>query len=328
VSARYREGLELYLRKSPKDTTPAERQKINAAMSTSTPSEGGYSVALPVAAELINLIKGYGWMRQVARQTTTATGAALSYPTSDGTRETGELLTQNQVASNLDPSFGSVPIPTFRFSSKVFTVPWELLQDSGVDIVGVIMQRMRDRIGRSQNPYFTTGTGSGQPMGMVTASSVGKTGTTGQTTTVIYDDLADLADSVDEGQLGMPAKNAPLGVEPGWMFSQSMRKIVRKIKDSNGRPIWTPSNGGHPAQLLDYPVYINNDMPAAAANAKSIAFGNLNSYMVRDVQDMRVFRFDDSAYGLKGQVGFVGMARAGGALLDSGAVKLYQHSAA
>ncbi|VTU29468.1 phage major capsid protein, HK97 family [Variovorax sp. PBL-H6] len=328
VSAHYREGLEIFLRNSPNMMSAAQLKTVRNAMSTTTGSQGGFTVAPMIASEMVSLLKGYGWMRRVARRTTTEKGNDMSYPTSDGTGEVGELLAQNAPASSLDPSFGTAPIPTYSFSSKVFTVPMELLQDSQVDIVSFIMGRARDRIGRSQNAFFTTGTGTNQPTGLVTASSVGKTGTTGQTLTVTYDDLVDLADSVDEGHLGMPdAEAGSSDVLPGWMFSQTTRKVIRKLKDTNGRPIWVPAAGGELPQLLDAPVYINNDMPAPAANAKSIAFGNLNSYMIRDVLEVRLHRFDDSAYALKGQVGFLGVVRSGGALLDSGAVKLYQHSA-
>jgi HK97 family phage major capsid protein len=56
-------------------------------------------------------------------------------------------------------------------------------------------------------------------------------------------------------------------------------------------------------------------------------FGNLHSYTIRDALDVRLMRFDDSAFATKGQVGFICFARAGGNLADSGAVKTYQHSA-
>jgi HK97 family phage major capsid protein len=79
--------------------------------------------------------------------------------------------------------------------------------------------------------------------------------------------------------------------------------------------------------LLDYPVYINNDMPAPAASAKSVAFGNLSRYTIRDALQVTVRRLDDSTFLSKGQVGFLAWARSGGNLLDLGAVKLYQHSA-
>ena len=328
AAARHAEGVEIYLRQGLSNLDAGQMQKIQAAMSTTTPAEGGYTVSTLVADKLLSYVKGYGWMRQVASQQDTTTGGAMGFPTSDGTAETGELLAQNAAASLLDPSFASVSIPTYRFSSKVFTVPIELLQDTSVDLLAFIAARMRERIGRTQNAFFTTGTGSSQPQGIVTASAAGKVGTTGQTATIIYDDLVDLADSVDEGHLGQPSRQSDLPTPTaGWMMSQAMRKVVRKLKDTNGRPIWLPGDGVNPAQLLDYPVYINNDMAAPAASAKSLIFGNLGNYLIRDALEVRLLRMDDSAFALKGQVGFIAYARAGGALREPNAVKHYQHSA-
>lgn len=326
--ARQRQDFELYARTPESRMTPGERGRINATLSTTTGSEGGYSVGGLVASELLSMAKGYGWMRQVAQEFTTSSGADLGMPTSDGTAEVGELLVQNATATGADMTFGNRSMTAYKFSSKVFTVPIELLQDSATDIAAVIGQRAVARIGRAQNQKFTIGTGSGEPTGLVAAASVGKTGTTGQTTTIIYDDLADLADSVDEACLGMPSKQAAMPeVAPGWMMSQTMRKLVRKLKDTSGRPIWMPGIGGELPQLLDYPVYINNDMATPAANAKTIAFGNLRSYAIRDVREFTLFRLEDSAYAKLGQVAFLAWMRAGGNLLDTGAVKLYQHSA-
>lgn len=323
-----REGLAIFLRKSRDAWTPEEAAKVRNTMSTTTASEGGNTLASLVAGDLCDTLKGYGWMRQVADDMTTTNGADLGYPTSDGTSETGELVAQNIAAALLDPSFGTRSLNTSKFGSKVFTVPIELLQDAAIDVVGLVFQRARDRIGRVQNTKFTIGSGSGEPTGLVTAASVGKAGTTGQTLTIIYDDLVDLIDSVDEASLGMPDKQIGMPLTaPGWMFSQTMRKVVRKVKDTNGRPIWLPAAGGALPQLLDYPVYINNDVPVPAANAKSLAFGNLHRYMIRDALAAGLYRFNDSAFTSKGQVGFLAWVRAGGNLLDTSAVKLYQHSA-
>jgi len=328
-----REGLDLFIRKDAKSMSASENAKVRNTMSTTTGSQGGYSVMPLVAGEFVNLLKGYGWVRQVATQRTTTNGADLSFPTSDGTAEIGEQVAQNVTATGADPSFASLPIPAYKFSSKIFTIPIELLQDAQIDMVAFVTQRARDRIGRIQNTKFTTGTGSGEATGIVTAAGAGKVGTTGQTTTVLYDDLVDLVESVDENHLGMPdTQSGNPSFRPGFMVSQSARKMLRKLKDTAGRPIWTPGNtdtNGNitPAQMLDYPVYVNNDMAAPAANAKSILFGNLASYLVRDAVELTLFRFYDSAYMKLGQVGFLAFARAGGNLMDSGAVKYYQHSA-
>jgi HK97 family phage major capsid protein len=104
---------------------------------------------------------------------------------------------------------------------------------------------------------------------------------------------------------------------------------VSKLKDTVGRPIWIPSvTENAPDLLLGKPVTVNDDMAVMAANAKSIAFGDLSQYTIRDVKNSTTMRrFDDSAFALNGQVGFCGWTRSGGNLLDTAAVKLYQNSA-
>jgi HK97 family phage major capsid protein len=328
-----RQAVEAYIRKKPQDYSDEERRRIFAVLSTSTPSQGGYSVPSRVSAELVSVLKGVGPMRLVARHMPTEGGGVMSIATSDGTSEVGEIVAQNITTASVDPTFGTAPINTARFSSKVFAVPFELLNDSAVDIVSFVYQRASERIGRRQNLAFTTGTGTNEPTGLITASGTGKVGLTGQTVTVIYDDLVDMIDSVDDAQLSNPNQAIDPSAGPGgWMFNQTTRKMVRRIKDSNGRPIWLPSYDEGFAEktqphLLGYPVYINNDMAVPAANAKSIAFGGFHKYVVRDVLDVSIFRMEDSAYATRGQVGFLVMARAGGNLTDSSAVTLYQHSA-
>lgn len=300
-----------------------EHQSIRNVMSTTTSSQGGYTVASEIAKELIDKLAGYKGMREVSGSVQTANGAPLSYPTSDGTAETGEWIAENTTATAADPSFGTVALNTFKASSKIIAVPFELLQDSTIDIVGMVYKRINDRLGRTMNTGFTVGTGSAQPNGVVTAASVGKTGITGQTLTVIYADLVDMIDSVDYAYQSDSLK---------WMFSQTTRKVVRKLADTTGRPIWTPSYEaglatGFSDQLLGYNVVLNNDVAAPAANAKSIVFGDFSKYMIRDAMELTLFRFEDSAYAKLGQVAFLAWMRSGGNLLDTAAVKLYQHSA-
>lgn len=318
-----RQGVELFLRKLTKDLSAEEALLIRNTMSTTTPAEGGYTVQTEVAKQIIDAMKDYGAMRRVASSISTGNGADLSYPSSDGTSEEGEIVAQNTASATADVSFGTVPLNVFKFGSKTITIPLELLQDTTVDIIALIQKRIRDRIGRHANKQFTIGTGTGAPKGLSVAAGVGKTGTTGQTTTVIYDDLVDLIDSLDVAYQNDACS---------FMFSQAIRRTVRKIKDTAGRPIWTPSydagmSAKTPDLLLGYPVQINNDMPAPAANAKSIAFGDLSQYMIRDAMQVTLFRFEDSAFLSKGQVGFLAWARMGGNLLDVNAVKQYQHSA-
>lgn len=300
-----------------------EWKTIRATMSTTTPAEGGYTVPTEVATRLIDALKAYGGMRKVATVVQTDAGNDWSFPTTDGTSEIGEIIGQNTQATGGDPSFGTVPLAIYKFSSKVVAVPFELLQDSAVDIEAFVRQRLAVRVHRITNQKFTIGSGTGEPKGVVAAAGAGKVGTTGQTLTVTYDDLIDLVHSVD-----------PAYRELGncrFMMNDASLKVIRKLKDTAGRPIFIPGydglGGTMPDTILGYPVQINQDVAVMAANAKSILFGDFSFYTIRDVRAAQLFRFEDSAYATKGQVGFLQWSRHGGNLLDVGAVKYYQNSA-
>jgi HK97 family phage major capsid protein len=318
-----------WLRGGDQALTAEDWASIRNTMSTSgTASEGGYTVATEVATSVLDALKAFGGMRAVSYVLRTAQGNAMNFPTSDGTSETGEIVAENVAASAADPSFGVKSLPVYKYSSKVVAVPVELLQDSSVDIEAFIRGRLVTRLGRITNTHFTIGTGSGQPTGIVTAAGAGKVGTTGQTLSVIYDDLVDLQHSVNVAyREGGRAK---------FMMADSSVKVIRKIKDSTGRPIFIPgyenfvpgTPGGIPDTLLGAPIQVNEDVPAMAANAKSILFGDFGFYTIRDAMDIAMLRFTDSAYAKLGQVGFLAFLRSGGNFVDvGGAVKYYQNSA-
>ena len=299
-------------------------QVIRNTMSTTTGSEGGFTVQTDVAKTVQDALKLYGGVRLVADVFTTEQGNPLAYPTSDGTTEEGEQIGENTTATGADPVFGTVALNVYKYSSKVVAVPFELLQDSSVDIEAFVAQRLAQRIARIQNRKFTLGTGTSEPRGVVTAAAAGKVGTTGQTTSIIYDDLVDLQHAVD------PAYRA-LGCQ--FMLNDNSLKVIRKIKDTQGRPIFVPgyeqgNPKGAPDELLGTPIVLNQHMADMAASAKSVLYGYFKAYKVRDVMQYTLFRFTDSAYTKLGQVGFLAWARAGGNYVDVGkSLAYYQNSA-
>jgi HK97 family phage major capsid protein len=312
----------------------AHRAAIQNTMSTTTPGQGGYTVQIEVAGTVLDALKQFGGMRRVATVMRTAGGNQINFPTSDGTNETGEIVAQNAPAGAQDPTFGTAALNVYKFSSKVIAVPFELLQDSQVDVEAFVIRRAATRLGRITNTKFTIGLGDGssEPMGIVTASPTGVTAANGtsQVTGIVYDSLVDIQHSVD-----------PAYRELGnckWMMHDNSVKIIRKIKDGQQRPIFVPGYeealptggkaGGIPDSLLGDPIQVNQDMPVMAASAKSIAYGDFSFYTIRDVMDVTMFRFTDSAYTKLGQVGFLAWLRSGGNLVDvGGAVKLFVNAA-
>lgn len=296
---------------------------IRAAMSTTTGSEGGYTVATEFSRNLIQAMRAAFAVRSVATGIQTSTGAQMLFPTADSTAEEGEIVGQNGPVTVGETQFGQASMDVYKYSSKSIALPFELIQDAMFDLEAYIQTLLNLRLGRIQNRHHTGGTGTGQPRGLVTGSTLGKAGATGQTATVTYDDLVDLEHSVDP--FYRPAGR--------FMFHDDTLKSVRKIKDAQGRPIFVPgyeqgNPGGAPDRLLGREIVINQNMDPMSVSKKSILFGDFSKYLVRDVMDVTLFRMTDSAYTLKGQVGFVAFCRSGANLIDvGGAVKYYQNSA-
>ncbi|WP_424360244.1 phage major capsid protein [Methylocystis parvus] len=310
---------------------PRNRSRIqNVAEGAS--ATGGVFVPTIVMPTVLEYLKAFGGMRAVAWILSTAGGNPFSWGTIDDTAAEGEIVAEGVTASDDDLAFGSVSVGAYKFSSKTIPVSMEILQDAAVNVEAIVLKGLATRIARGQNRYFTTGSGVGQPQGVVTASPVGYTAPVGNTTSLAYDFFQELFHSVDPAY----RDNAT------WMMHDTTWKKIKQLKDANGRPIFLPSveaafAGGVVSgyQIEGRPIVINQHMAVPAADAKSILFGDFSKNMIRDVMDVLILRFTDSAYGKKGQVGFLGWARADGRMIDAKdaaqtafpAIKAFQHSA-
>lgn len=314
VQALTREDAELLRAGSPQNAQSGQQ---------SNGSQGGFLVPTGWGGQLLEALQAFGGVRAVAEVIRTAGGNPIPWPTVDETQVEGELVAENVAATGQDFQFGTTNIGGYKFSSKTVAIPFELLQDQGpgIDIEAFTRRALATRIARITNRLMTTGSGIAQPQGIVTASSVGKAGTTGQATSVLLDDLIDLEHSIDPAYRAMP------GVR--FMFHDTTLRQLKKLKDGDGRPIWLPGyTTKEPDTLLGYQYQINQHMPTMAANAKSILFGDMKQYLIRDIMNVTLFRFDDSAFITKGQIGFLAWSRHDGRLVSAGApVKAFQHSA-
>lgn len=311
-------GVALYMRHG-QNVSNEQAIQIRNAMSSGTGAEGGFTVPAEIATMVIEKLKAFGGMREVATILTTVSGNALNFPTSDGTGEEGEIVAENAGAGSLDIGFDTVALPVYKYSSKQVALPLELIMDSAIDVIALVVARLAMRIARVQNRHNTVGTGTNQPFGVIPRAGVGKVGATGTSTSITYEDTIDLKHAV----------NRAYRARARYMMNDLSVATISKLKDTTGRPIWTPAITADAPDLLNgHAVAINDDVAPMAANAKSVAFGDFSQYTIRDVQNSTTMRrFDDSAFALKGQVGFCGWTRSGGNLLEPAAVKVFQNSA-
>jgi HK97 family phage major capsid protein len=101
----------------------------------------------------------------------------------------------------------------------------EFVSDEAVDIIGYLARANGRALGNGSGTHFITGTGTGQPNGVVTAASVGKTFTTGAVAGAIPPgDIIDLSHSV----IPEYRRNAY------WLMSDAMAAKLRNLVDASG----------------------------------------------------------------------------------------------
>ncbi len=294
------------------------------ALGESVGTAGGYLVPQGFRATIIDTMKAYGGLRRVATVLTTETGADLPFPTVDDTSNVGVILAENTQSAEQDATFGTKTLSAYAYSSKLIRVSFQLLNDAGFDVAGWVGEAVGKRIGRAQAAHFMTGTGSSQPQGLITGSTVGKT--TSSSSAITYAELVDLVHSVDVayregGEVGVG--NGAALPEVGFMMNDATLGYLLKLTDSTGQPlIRRDVQTGGAITLLGYRVYVDNSMATIATGAKVVAFGNFRAaYVIRDVGAPEVLRLNER-YADYLQVGFMGWYRSDGLVQDASAVKL------
>src|SRR5258706_9749742 len=167
-------------------------------------------------------------------------------------------------------------------------------------------------MGRSSTTSATTGTGTGQPKGVIPAATVGKTAAAQNALT--YEELLDLVHSVDAGYRNSPAF--------GLMLHDTTLAALRKLKDTGGHYIFAAGAAGVPSTILNYKYTVNNSMAqlSSGAGSKVIAAGDFARYFVRDVTGLTIVRAVE-LFAASGLVGFRIYSRHDGNLADLNSVK-------
>lgn len=300
------------------------RQEERAlAAGSGTTTAGGYLVPTGFLSTMTETMKAYGGILRHASVLETDTGNDIPWPKVDDTSNVGAILDENTQITEQDVAFGQTTIKAHTYTSKLIRVSLVFLQDVAIDAESFLARTCGTRIGRALAGHLATGTGSGQPTGIAGSAgfATGKTGASGQTTSIILDDLFDLEHSID------PAYRQSGSCK--FVLADSSLKVIRKLKDADGRPIWEPSlTAGAPSRILGYEVVVDNGMPAMAASAKSVAFGDLKAgLLVRQVRGAQLMRLTER-YADYLQVGFFGFSRWDAKIDDAAAVRLYVNAAA
>ncbi len=293
------------------DTPQFNRIREKRAGMSTQDAVGGYTIPEGFVNNFEIALLAFGGIRQAADVIRTATGNNLPWPTANDTATKGALLTEETtIGATANPTVGVKTFGAYKMSSKLIQVSPELLQDSAFDMAAQIGSWLGERIGRIESDYYTTGTGSSEPTGILASSGGAYLGVTfASTTAITSDELLDLIHSVD------PAYRQG----SSFMAHDTIIKYFRKMKTGTGEYIWQDGmRAGQGQTLFGYPVITNQSMTATmTATDKNLIFGNLKKFKIRDVAEIRLRRLVER-YADTDQEGFVAFHRTDSGLLDAG----------
>lgn len=280
-----------------------------------TTTAGGYTVPDEVMQQIVKTMVAWGPMydEDVARSIVTSGGATMPIPTVNDTGRTAEPHTEGADLTDdggKDAVFGSKELAAYTFDTEIIRWSLELAQDSMFNFEVLLGELLGERLGRIANAKLTTGTGTGMPNGIVTASTLGVTAA--GAAAITGDEIIDLEHSVNRAYRRAPSC--------GFMFSDNVLKAVRKLKDGDGNYLWQKGDvvKGVPETYNGYRFHVNDDMADLATAQKSMLFGDFKKYFVRKVGSATLGIFREKYWP---DLGIAGYVRVDGELADTTAVK-------
>ena len=282
---------------------------------TTTDSLGGFTVPEFWYDELIKYMTYYSGILECAHIIRTNSGGQMNFPYVNDTSNAGALIGEGVADVVLDLTFANKQLDAYTLTSKWVKVSLELLNDSNYDLGAEVRNLLAQRLGRAINTYGTTGTGSSQPNGAATASTLGKTAA--GTGAVTRDEILDLIHSVDRAYRGGPDAKI--------MMHDSTLAAIRKLTvgTADDRPLWQPDiRLGSPGTLEGVPIVVNNDLGELSDGAatKVMIYGDWSKFKVRLVNDFELIRAQERFIDER-VIGFNSFVRFDSELVDTTALK-------
>jgi HK97 family phage major capsid protein len=299
-------------------TLPGMSSALYEGSGGSSNGAGGYAVNIPTDGQIIPLAVPDLGVRSVARAIPTATDIKLPSQSTFGTAgikaESG-ATTNAFVESN--PTLAQLTLSAFMMG-LTHTVSWELLQDvSMFQEFGV--RDLLNAVAIAEDGFFVTGTGTGQPQGLI--------GNTGSGTAAPY-----LVEAT--GSYLLNATDDVLGTLKGsyfpnaaWLMSRATAVAIRKAQRQANlfAASWTRENGRD--LLHGFPVSYSAAMPAiptaTSAGVVPILFGSFqDGYVIGDRGGAGTFvKILDQPLATAGQTVLLGYKRVDGRVRRSEAIQ-------
>lgn len=259
-SSEYLEAFRAYM-------ADPEGMSQRAALSL-TLANGGYLLpyVLDPTIILTNASSANPWRRiSNVKQTTSNTWNGVN---SSGVN--AAWLAESTIVTDNSPTVANIVVTPGKAAAWVFG-SYEVLEDTDFgQQLPILLADAKDRL---EEAAFATGSGTGQPQGVVNGATV--VVTTG-TTTVLA--LAD----VYATQAALPPRfrNSP---NAAWVANVAIINKFRQLDTAGGASFWTNLGKGQPETLLGSPIYESTTMSATlAASSLEAIYGDFGQYIIVD----------------------------------------------
>jgi HK97 family phage major capsid protein len=290
---------------------PEEQRALERAMSL-TDSSGGYLVPFQLDPTVIITANGsLNQIRRVARQVV-ATGDVWNGVSAGSV--TWAFAAEATEAGDNSPTFAQPTIPLNKAQGFV-PISIEALQDEA-NVTTEVARLLAFGREELEATKFISGTGAGEPTGIVTAL----TGTVAELTqgsntlplTSVY--------GLDNG---LPARYR---MNASWLGHRAIYNVVRQFDTAGGAGMWVQLQGDQPAQLLGRSTYEAEAMTSAVTTgSRNLIYGDFSNYVIADRVGMTV-EFIPHLVGTNrrptGQRGWYAYYRVGADSVNDGAFRM------
>lgn len=292
----YRRGLRNYLR-----TGEVRDMSLDGNVS------GGY-LAVPeqLVAGLLKKVDDAVFMRQLATvYMTSAKTLGIRKRTTKASTFAWSTEVQPPTADTA-LAYGKKVLTPAPMTGEIL-VSRDLMRADGIFTEQVVLDELAINAGELQEQAFMTGSGSGQPLGIFTASTDGistaRDVSTGSTTSITADSLRTSKYTLKQ----------TYRANARWLFHRDAISIISKLKDSQNQYLWQAGlSAGDPDRLLNIPVIESEWVPNTFTASQHVGMlADFRHYVIADAIELEIQRLNER-HALENQVGFIGRLKCDG----------------
>lgn len=310
----HKEAFVNFIRKSDDYAVKNALQAVETkSVSIGVPANGGVAVPSVTAREIARVAGEYSPFRSLAR-VVSVSNENYTELLNNGAAGSGWTNETGTRTDTVTPTLSAVK-PTFGEVYAIAEVSNHALNDVMFDVEAWLISEIAQKFASAEAAAFIAGDGVSKPTGLLNGTTVSTVGTG-----VAANFGANPFDNIMDLRYGVKAEYAAKGV---FLMNSATQAALAKVKDTTGNYIYQPSVvAGVADSLLGKKLFIEENMPSVAANAKAVAFGDMSrAYVIADLVGMSII-IDNVTK--KGWTSFYVSKRLGGNVKDAAAVKLLQ----